>query len=113
MVAIRLNHETKFSAAAVRQRGRQMASSKPPVTTGLTNEESFVDFRRRVTQKLEVLLPADNGGQESMTGIIRQVRHTGVPILPSSRSGTRQTNKAALRNMQATVSTYIISTTLS
>lgn len=112
MVATRLKHESKFSAAAVRQRGRQMASSNPPVTTG-AEEESFTDFRRRVIQRLEVLLPAEDGGQESMTGVVRQVRHTGVPILPSSQStGSRKMNKIALRNMQATVSTSIITTSL-
>lgn len=101
MVATRLEHQTRWSATAVRQCGRQMASSQP---ISNPDDESFSDFRRRVVQRLESIVPSENGSQESMSGVVRHVRHLGVPLLPTaSVSSTRQSNKAALRDIRAKV----------
>lgn len=101
MVATRLAHQTRWCATAVRQRGRQMASSQPDSNL---DDESFSDFRRRVIQRLDSINPSENGSQETMSGVVRHVRHLGVPLLhTTSVSSTRQSNKATLRDLRARV----------
>lgn len=102
MVETRLQHQTRFCATAIRQRGRQMASSQSPDSN--PDNETFSDFRLRVIQRLESILPSENGSQASMSGVVRHVRHLGVPLLPTaSGSSKRQSNKAALRDIRARV----------
>lgn len=101
MVATRLEHQPRWCATAVGQRGRQMASSQP---NSNLDDESFSDFRRRVIQRLEAIDPSENGSQESMSGVVRHVRHLGVPLVhTASVSSPRQSNKATLRNLRAKV----------
>lgn len=103
LVATRLSNQTSFCAASVRQRGRQMESSRA-IAEKTVDDESPVEFRRRVMQYLTSMLPADSP-HESMSGVTRQVRHTGVVHEQSGESGgARKNDKAVARNVRAKVS---------
>jgi hypothetical protein len=103
LVATRDAHQTAFCMTSVRQRGRQIASSNPPVLD--SEEESRSHFRQRIVRELASYLPP-NSAQESLSGVARQVRHTGAPLLPHQvrEPGGRTRNKQAIQGIQANVS---------
>jgi hypothetical protein len=98
IIQTRKLHETKACAAAIRQKGRM------PTKTNEWNDnyvESRQEFRRRLVQEVAALLPRD-AAHESMSGVTRQVRHMGMPLVQNP-SGARATNKATLLNVAAQV----------
>lgn len=69
--------------------------------------ESRHEFRQRLIDQVASFMPSDSP-HESMTGVTRQVRHTGVPVAPG-RSATEVTtararNKRTLQQVAAEVS---------
>lgn len=102
--SIRSAHETRFCAAAVRQRGRQIGQQRTSGQDG--EEETRADFRQRVVRQLAAYLPTESA-LESMSGVTRQVRHTGQPIT-ASQPGARAKTKAAMQSVLAQVSSFAV-----
>lgn len=102
LVATRLGNQTSFCAASVKQRGRQMATSRA-IAEQTDDDESPAEFRQRVVQYLTSMLSTESP-HESMSGVTRQVRHTGVAHEQLGASGARKNNKAVARDVRAKVS---------
>jgi hypothetical protein len=65
-------------------------------------EESRSQFRQRIVRELASYLPPDSA-QESLSGVVRQVRHTGAPR-QVREPGARTQTKRAVQGIQASVS---------
>jgi hypothetical protein len=76
-----------------------MASSIPQT---LDVEESRSQFRQRIVRELASYLPPDSA-QESLSGVMRQVRHMGAPH-QVREPGARAQTKRAVQGIQASVS---------
>lgn len=105
LVSARLGNQTSFCAASVRQRGRQMASSRV-IAEQPDGEESPAEFRQRVVQYLAATLSTESP-HGLTSGVTRQVRHTGVANERSGASGARKSDKAVARKVRAKVSYHL------
>jgi hypothetical protein len=101
LIETRRSNQTKASASAVRQRSRVLLTDQ---SHEIQQEESRHEFRQRLTRHVTSLFPSPESAQESMTGVSRQVRHTGLPIATGKTSSdARSRNKATLQQVAAQV----------
>ena len=101
LIQTRRSHQTKASAAAIRRRSRPIPQDdNQPVE----RDESRHEFRQRLMNHVASLLPPPDSAHESMTGVTRQVRHTGLPVAAGrTNSDARSRNKSTLQQVASQV----------